>query len=143
MEEILKEIAENMVYVKGSSFMMGSDCRCEDGPVHKVRLDSYYISKYQVTQVQWELIMGDNPSHFKGDVQRPVENITWGDCQEFIKRLNEKTGESYRLPTEAEWEYAARGGQYSKGYKYAGSNDIEEVAWSKNDHYSLETFKVG
>ena len=132
MEEIIREIAENMVYVEGGTFMMGSNDKDADDcekPVHEVRLDSYYISKYPVTQGQWLGIMGYNPSEFKGDLQRPVEEVSWGDCQEFIKRLNAKTGKKYRLPTEAEWEYAARGGKYSKGYKYAGSNDIEKVAW--------------
>jgi formylglycine-generating enzyme required for sulfatase activity len=132
MEEIIKEIAENMVYVEGGTFMMGADdedAHAWEQPIHKVTIDSLYISKYLVTQRQWAAIMSYNPSKFKGDLQRPVERVSWLDCQYFIKRLNLKTGKRYRLPTEAEWEYVARGGQKSKGYKYAGSDDIDKVAW--------------
>ena len=77
--------------------------------------------------------MGSNPSYFTGNNQRPVERVSWYDCQEFIKKLNQLTGKKFRLPTEAEWEYAARGGKYSRGYKYSGRNDVDEVAWYKSN----------
>jgi formylglycine-generating enzyme required for sulfatase activity len=119
-----------MVFVEGGTFMMGS----EDGydsekPAHRVTLDSFEIGKYPVTQAQWQAVMGSNPSHFKSNPQHPVEMVSWNEVQEFIKKLDSMTDEHYRLPTEAEWEYAARGGKKSKGYRYAGSNDAAEVAW--------------
>jgi formylglycine-generating enzyme required for sulfatase activity/serine/threonine protein kinase len=119
-----------MVFVQGGSFMMGVNNGYDSKkPVHQVTLSDFYIGKYQITQAQWKAIMGNNPSYFKGD-DLPVENISWNDVQEFIKKLNEKTGRKYRLPTEAEWEYAAQGGQNSKGYKYSGSDNLNEVAWN-------------
>ena len=91
--------------------------------------DSYYIGQTEVTQELWEAVMGSNPSYFTGDNRRPVENVSWNDCQEFIEKLNRLTGKNFRLPTEAEWEYAARGGSKSRGYKYSGSNNPDAVAW--------------
>lgn len=123
-------IQSNMVLVEGGTFMMGSDSSYyeEDGPVHEVTVKSFMICKYQVTQRQWQLVMGKNPSEFQdGSDQRPVENISWDDAQEFITKLNEATGRHFRMPTEAEWEYAARGGKKSQGFIYAGSNDNHEV----------------
>ncbi|MEO1385669.1 MAG: formylglycine-generating enzyme family protein, partial [Bacteroidota bacterium] len=90
----------------------------------------------------WKEIMGDNPSHFKGDLIRPVENISWEDCHVFIQKLNQKTGSNYRLPTEAEWEFAARGGNLSKGFEYAGSNTLDEVGLYK-DNSNRTTHPVG
>ena len=101
----------------------------DEQPLHEVYLDSFYISKYLITQGQWTAIMGYNPSILQGNLERPVENISWEDCMLFINRLNASKGQQYRLATEAEWEYAARGGQQSKGFKYAGSDDIDEIAW--------------
>jgi formylglycine-generating enzyme required for sulfatase activity len=124
-----------MVPVPGGKFTMGctaeqgSDCWGDEKPAHTVTLSSYYIGKYEVTQAQWEAVMGSNPSRFKGCANCPVENVSWNDVQDFISKLNAKTGKKYRLPTEAEWEYAARGGSSSRGYKYAGSNAIAAVAW--------------
>lgn len=89
---------------------------------------NFYICRYEVTQRLWVAVMGDNPSQMQGD-DLPVEEVNWNDCQRFITRLNELTGKTYRLPTEVEWEYACRGGKYSKGYAYSGSDDIDEVAW--------------
>jgi len=109
-----------------------NDCFDNEKPVHTVTVSSFYIGKYEVTQKQWKAVMGNNPSHFKGD-NLPVESVNWYDIQEFLKRLNAATGQHYRLPTEAEWEYAARGGVKSKGYKYAGSNNIDEVAWYRKN----------
>ena len=124
-----------MVTVDGGTFTMGataeqgSDARNNEKPAHQVTLSGYCIGETEVTQALWQAVMGSNPSRFKGDMQRPVESVSWNDCQAFITKLNELTGKNFRLPTEAEWEYAARGGNRSQGYKYAGSNDINEVAW--------------
>lgn len=97
-------------------------------PVHKVTLNDYYIGQTEVTQALWQTVMGTNPSNFKGD-NLPVENVSWDDCQEFIEKLNARTGRTFRLPTEAQWEYAARGGNNSHNYKYSGSNYPDDVAW--------------
>ena len=131
---ILDRLVANMVYVEGGTFTMGatveqgSDAYDEEKPTHQVTLKGFYICKYEVTQAEWKAVMGENPSDFKGD-NLPVENVSWFDCQEFIRKLNELTGKNFRLPTEAEWEYAARGGRRSYGAKYAGDNDIDNVAW--------------
>ena len=120
-----------MVYVSGGSFMMGSDdseADSDEKPVHRVTLSSYRIGKYEVTQDLWEAVMGDNPSSFKGS-RRPVENVSWDDCQTFIRKLNSLTGQNFKLPTEAQWEFAARGGNSSNGYKFSGSDYIDNVAW--------------
>jgi formylglycine-generating enzyme required for sulfatase activity len=124
----------SMVKVDGGTFRMGateeqgSDADSDEEPVRKVILSSYYIGVTEVTQALWQAVMGNNPSYYKGD-NRPVESVSWNDCQKFIKKLNSLTGRTFRLPTEAEWEYAARGGNRSKGYKYSGSNKLSEVAW--------------
>jgi formylglycine-generating enzyme required for sulfatase activity len=124
----------NMVLVKGGTFTMGctfeqeDDCNDSEKPTHRVTLNDFYISKYEVTQAQWKEVMGTSPS-FSGGDSLPVEQVSWDDVQEFIRKLNAKTGLNYRLPTEAEWEYAARGGAQSKDYKYSGSNNVGEVAW--------------
>jgi formylglycine-generating enzyme required for sulfatase activity len=124
-----------MVAVRGGSFMMGctneqgNDCRYFESPAHQVKLSDFSIGKYEVTQAQWESVMGRNPATYKGGSNFPIESINWNDVQTFITALNTKTGKNYRLPTEAEWEYAARGGLLSKGYKYSGSNIINDVAW--------------
>lgn len=122
-----------MVYVEGGEFWQGATVKQGDaaysfGQVRKVKLDGFHIGKYQVTQAQWEAVMGTNPSFFKGD-NRPVENVSWFDAQAFCRKLSEATGRVYMLPTEEEWEYAARGGNKSRHYKYAGSDNIDEVAW--------------
>ena len=134
-KEILSRLVGNMVRVDGGSFEMGatseqgSDAYSDEKPVHEVRLSDYCIGKYEVRQSEWEAVMGNNPSGFKGD-DLPVEQVSWEDCHEFIRRLNALTGLNFKLPTEAQWEYAARGGRWSKGYKYSGSNDLGEVGWS-------------
>ena len=130
----VNSVSFDMVSVKGGTFTMGatseqgSDCDDRESPTHQVTLSDYMIGKTEVTQELWQAVMGSNPSFFKGD-NLPVESVSWNDCQEFIKKLNSLTGLQFRLPTEAEWEYAARGGNKSKGYKYSGSNDIGSVAW--------------
>ena len=149
-----------MVKIPAGSFEMGSNEDSDSQPIHKVTIKAFEMCKYQVTQKQWQMIMGENPSHFKGDdlpveqvssndiqifLQKinekigksyfkgddlPVEQVSWNDIQIFLQKLNEKTGKNYRLPSEAEWEYAARGGQ---NYKFSGSDNIDEVAWYKEN----------
>ena len=131
----VKGVSFEMVYVEGGAFLMGTnevypDDYSENKPAHQVMLSDYYIGKYEVTQELWQAVMGNNPSEFKNNSQKPVENVSWNDCQKFIKKLNKLTGRNFRLPTEAEWEFAARGGNRSNGYIFAGSNDIDEVAWN-------------
>jgi formylglycine-generating enzyme required for sulfatase activity len=119
-----------MVWVEGGSYLMGSNKGGEDEkPVHEVTLKGFYIGKYEVTQEQWQKLMGNNPSKFFGCQQCPVERVSWDEVQVFIKKLNTQTGKSYRLPTEAEWEYAAKGGNKNSSYEYSGSDNIDEVAW--------------
>ena len=131
---VIQQLVANMVYVEGGTFTMGataeqgSDVEDDEKPTHQVTLKGFYICKYEVTQAEWKAVMGTNPSRFKGD-NLPVERVSWFDCQEFIRKLNELTGKNFRLPTEAEWEYAARGGRRSYGAKYAGGSDIDNVAW--------------
>ena len=127
MKSIMKNLP-GMVFVKGGCFMMGSKKEKDEKPIHEVCLDDFYIGKYEVTQKQWKEVMGNNPSRFKCD-NCPVENVSWDNVQDFIRKLNTKTGNNYRLLTEAEWEYAARGGDQSRGYIYSGSNTIGDVAW--------------
>ncbi|MBQ7690300.1 MAG: SUMF1/EgtB/PvdO family nonheme iron enzyme [Muribaculaceae bacterium] len=124
-----------MIPVEGGSFMMGateeqlSDADSDEKPAHKVTLNSYSIGETEVTQELWQAVMGSNPSKFTSNPLRPVEQVSWEDVEEFITKLNALTGETFRLPTEAEWEYAARGGNKSQGYKYAGSNNLTQVGW--------------
>ena len=115
-------------FTMGATEEQGSDAYDDEKPTHSVTLDSYYIGETEVTQELWQAVMGYNPSRFRGS-KRPVEEVSWDDCQDFITKLNAATGLNFRLPTEAEWEFAARGGTQSKGYKYAGSNTIDDVAW--------------
>ena len=119
----------DMVCVDGGSYQMGSNSGDSDEqPVHMETVGSFYIGKTEVTQKLWATVMGNNPSKFRGE-NLPVENVSWFDCQEFVDRLSRMTGRIFRLPTEAEWEYAARGGNKSRGYTYSGSNDVYRVAW--------------
>lgn len=128
----------NMVKVEGGTFMMGAteeqggETPANERPVHEVTLSSFFIGETEVTQELWKAVMGSsyfsNPSNHKGDLF-PVEQVTWSKCNTFISNLNQMTGMTFRMPTEAEWEYAARGGQKSLGYKYSGSDNIDDVAW--------------
>jgi formylglycine-generating enzyme required for sulfatase activity len=126
--EIEMVAVEGDILTIGCTAEQGTDCKDAEKPAHDVQLGDFLIGKYEVTQAQWKAVMGENPSYYKGD-DLPVERVSWNDVQEFIDKLNELTGEQYRLPTEAEWEFAARGGLNSKEYKYSGSNTADEVAW--------------
>ena len=140
-------ISIDMVRVEAGTFTMGATPEMEnpyerEKPTHQVTLtNDYYIGKYEVTQALWQAVMGNNPSYFKGE-SLPVENVSWDDCQEFISKLNSITCKTFRLPTEAEWEYAARGGKKSRGYQYSGSNNLSDVAWYE-DNCGKKTHAVG
>lgn len=122
-------VSFDMVRVDGGSYQMGSySGDSDEQPVHSEYVGTFYIGKTEVTQALWAAVMGNNPSSFRGDT-RPVENVSWYDCQEFVERLSRLTGRVFRLPTEAEWEFAARGGTRSRGYTYSGSDDVYRVAW--------------
>ena len=131
---VLEKLIANMVKVEGSTFTMGAtpeqgnDAYEYERPAHQVTLSDYYIGRYEVTQKEWQAVMGDNPSKFYGD-NLPVDYVSGNDCQDFINKLNQLTGLKFRLPTEAEWEFAARGGKQSKGYKYSGSDNAKNIAW--------------
>lgn len=133
-----------MVKVTGGTFQMGGTAEQGDDvtkyelPIHSVTLSDYYIGETEVTQALWRAVMGDNPSYFKKDSVNkedvfPVEHVTYLQCDTFLRKLSVLTGKTFRLPTEAEWEYAARGGNKSNGYKYSGSNSIDSVAWYKEN----------
>ena len=130
----IMELIHDMVRVEGGTFTMGGtreqgeDAFEDESPTHKVTLSTYSIGRYPVTQDQWEAVMGSNPSHFKGE-KLPVESVSWFDCQDFAQKLSDMTGRRFRLPTEAEWEYAARGGKKGKRYKYSGGNILNQVGW--------------
>ena len=140
-------VSFDMMPVTGGTFRMGatkstdSEAYDNESPLHDVTLSDYYIGKTEVTQALWGAVMGSNPSRFSGG-NLPVEYVSWNDCQDFIRKLNKKTGKDFRLPTEAEWEYAARGGNRSRGYKYSGSDNIDAVAWYDGNAKS-KTHPVG
>lgn len=153
MEEIVQPLRTvavdsvqfTMIRVDGGTFQMGATNGLGNGdsaekPVHQVTLSGYYIGETEVTQELWQAVMGNNPSSFKGS-HLPVESVSWDDCQEFIRKLNQKTGFSFRLPTEAEWEFAARGGNKSQGCQYSGSTNFDDVAWH-TDNSDLTTHDV-
>lgn len=137
VEHIDKETDIEMISVEGGTFNMGSNNYPEEQPIHRVRLNSYYISKYEITQQQWYAVEHYNYSYYDKCPTCPVEMVSWGDVQEFTDNLNKLTGKHYRLPTEAEWEYAARGGRKSQHYMYSGSNNCNKVAWY-SDHFRTD-----
>jgi formylglycine-generating enzyme required for sulfatase activity len=154
-----ENITIEMVFVAGGTFTMGctveqeDDCYEWEEPAHRVTLNDFYIGKYEVTQALWKEVMGTTISQQRDKVDKtwvlhgegenyPMYYVSWDEIQEFIYKLNEKTGKDYRLPTEAEWEYASRGGNESRRYKYSGSNSVEEVAWY-SDNSGGTTHVVG
>ncbi|MCR4931221.1 MAG: formylglycine-generating enzyme family protein [Bacteroidales bacterium] len=143
----MKDVSFTMVYVEGGETVIGrtseqdSYSKISNDP-KQVTLDSYWIGQTEVTQELWEAVMGDNPSKDKSDPKLPVTNISWDDCNVFITRLSGLTGERFRMLTEAEWEYAARGGMYSKYYKFSGSNDAGEVGWCDGKKHPVATKKA-
>ena len=140
-------ISIDMVKVEAGTFMMGAtsednDAEADEKPIHQVALTKdYYIGKYEVSQKLWRTVMGENAFMNKED-NLPMGFISWSNCQKFISKLNHLTGRKFRLPTEAEWEYAARGGKKNRGYKYSGSDNILEVAWY-SDNSGGKTHPVG
>ena len=133
LPEILRDASGRMVRVEGGTFAMGctpeqEHCGAGEKPTRPVQIESFEIDRFEVTQVLWEAVMGENPSAFEDCPTCPVETVSWDDVQAFLHRLN-ANGDQYRLPSEAEWEYAARGGQQTGGYQYAGSGSLAEVAW--------------
>lgn len=140
----VKGVKFKMVSIEGGTFTMGAndddtDASDSEKPAHQVTLSSFSIGATEVTQELWQAVMDSNPSYFNTEngftenLQRPVEFVSWTECQEFIAKLNQMTGKTFRLPTEAEWEFAARGGNKSNGYMFAGSNNIDEVAWCQDN----------
>lgn len=142
----VKGVSFKMISVQGGTFTMGctleqeGDCHEREKPAHKVTLSTYYIGETEVTRELWKAVMGDKGIALKVDRNDkcPVTYVTWNDCQEFIEKLNQLTGRKFRLPTEAEWEFAARGGKKSAGYKYSGSNNISAVAWNTEKFYEKD-----
>ncbi|AEE52751.1 formylglycine-generating enzyme family protein [Haliscomenobacter hydrossis] len=138
-------ISFRMLPVEGGTFMMGGtdeDALTIEKPVHKVSLSNFWMGEFLVTQALWQAMLGDNPSYFPG-LDRPVEQVSWNDItNRFLPALNEKTGKNYRLSSEAEWEYAARGGIHHSPYLYAGSTRLRDVAWYRENSHD-ETKQVG
>lgn len=130
-------VAIPMKLIPGGTFTMGGslegiDYKDNELPAHSMKVESFYVSEYEVTQRLWTAVMGTNPSEFIGE-QNPVESVSWYDCVEFTKKLSSLTGRTFRLPTEVEWEYAAKGGANQENYEFAGSNHIGDVAWAASN----------
>ena len=146
VEETATNDAFDMVFVQSGSFNMGSNNgKADEKPIHTVSLSDFYIGKSEVTQKQWRAVMGTDPPELKfvGCDNCPVESVSWNDIQEFLTKLNQRNpSKHYRLPTEAEWEFAARGGNKSNGYIYSGSNSLNDVAWNTSNSGS-KTHEVG
>jgi formylglycine-generating enzyme required for sulfatase activity len=138
----IETIAHNMIAIKGGNFRMGNNAQLREKPEHDVVVGDFALSKFLVTQTQWMAIMSENPSHFALSDQHPVDSVSWNMAQAFVHALNERTGLRYRLPRETEWEYAARGGQLSKGFQFPGSDELHSVAWY-NGNSEFHTHPVG
>ena len=152
-DSIIQQAIDDMIWVEGGTFTMGLGYKVGSySTPHQVTLSGYYISRYEVTQGLWQAVMGTDICQQRDKARAyrvygegasyPMYFISWNDCQIFLRKLNQLTGKHFRLPTEAEWEYAARGGNHSCGYKYSGSNDIDEVAWYK-ENSGKSTHPVG
>ena len=133
LDPVIQNLINNMVTVEGGTFTMGATPEQgygdnDEHPTHQVTLSSFSIGRYEVSQGEWEIVMGTNPASFAGD-NCPVEFVSWYDCKEFINKLNDMTGMKFRMPTEAEWEFAARGGNKSQGYQFSGGNNLNSLAW--------------
>jgi formylglycine-generating enzyme required for sulfatase activity len=138
-ESIPERIRINMVEIQGGFFLMGvtpeqeHDALDSEKPVHSATFEGFMICRFPVTQGEWQAIMDDNPSDFRGDADLPVEPVGREDAMSFVARLNSLTDGGYRLPTEAEWEYSARGGWFSNGFRYSGSDEADPVAWTSRN----------
>ena len=139
---LIEGYAVEFILVKGGNFIMGSNNLDEELPAHSVSVHSFYLSKFEITQRIWNLVMGYNDSYHANCDDCPVDNVSWNDVQQFINKLNIATGKRYRLPTEAEWEFAASGGVYSKNCIYSGSNVADSVAWYFGNNSTM-THPVG
>ena len=143
-----KGVSFSMIKVQGGTFTMGGTAeqkkpKIDEMPIHRVTLSDYYIGETEVTNELWNAIMSINPSITFSQPTQPVNNITWYDCQKFINRLSSLTGIKFALPTEAQWEFAARGGNQSKNYRFSGSNNVKDVAWYKgNSKGNLKAVKT-
>jgi formylglycine-generating enzyme required for sulfatase activity len=146
--KVLRKLDNNFKYVASGTFMMGCklendvSCKADELPIHQVKLDGFYINKYEVTQQEWYAVMGYNPSKNSTCLNCPVEGFTWFELEQFLKKLNNFTGKNYGLPTEAEWEFCAKGGVKSENYSYSGSNKINNVAWYISNSDTI-THEVG
>ncbi len=141
----MNDLSFDMIWVAGGSFLMGNkeeDAESYELPVHEVEVPDFFIGKHPVSQALYEVVTGKNPSSFKG-IDHPVEKVSWEEAKAFIQQLNKQTGKSYRLLTEAEWEYAARGGKYSEDYLYSGSDNLKEVGWFDENNNPNGTKAVG
>lgn len=154
----VKDVVIEMVKVEGGTFLMGctneqGKCGGDENPAHLVTLDCFYIGKYLVTQELWQAVMGHSIERKRDEInpkqqlygksaKHPMYYVSWNDCQTFIEKLNKLTGKKFRLPTESEWEYAARGGQKSEAFRFAGGNNADEVGWNSGNS-GLMTHAVG
>ena len=141
--QLTEQLSFDLIHIEGGTFLMGEDNGeyDDESPAHEVNVKDFYMGKFQVTQNIWEWVMNNNPSGFKGEL-KPVDSVSWLDGKEFIQKLNDITGKAFRFPTEAEWEYAARGGLYRQGFIYSGSDKLSQVAWNKSNSNN-ETHEAG